>query len=183
MDQRRLLAFALILLGILGLLARTAAGSGWLWLGVVAAVAIAVYANTRTYGFLLLGGALGGSALGLLLSELVRGDGVFLISLGAGFVAVDRIEPRGQRWVRSLGLVLAVLGLLVWLVDIGGLGTAWLPLLLIALGVALLWRDRRRALAFPPPLRPVVPASDSASRRTAPSETATPPTLFDEPPR
>ncbi len=178
MDQRRLLALALILLGILGLLARTSAGSGWLWLGVVAAVAIAAYANTRTYGFLLLGGVMGGSALGLLLSELARGDGVFLISLGAGFVAVDRIEPRGQRWVRSLGLVLAILGLLVWLIDLGGLGTAWLPLLLIALGIALLWRDRRRALTFPPPLRPVAPASASA-----PHETATPPTLSDEPPR
>ena len=178
MDRRQLLALALILLGILGLLARTTAGSGWLWLGVVAAVAIAAYANTRTYGFLLLGGVMAGSALGLLLSELARGDGVFLISLGAGFVAVDRIEPRGNRWVRSLGLVLAVLGLLVWLVDVGGLGTAWLPLLLIALGVALLWRDRRRALTFPPPLRPV-----ETPRHTAPSETATPPTLPDEPSR
>ena len=178
MDRRQLLALALILLGILGLLARTTAGSGWLWLGVVAAVAIAAYANTRTYGFLLLGGVMAGSALGLLLSELARGDGVFLISLGAGFVAVDRIEPRGNRWVRSLGLVLAVLGLLVWLVDVGGLGTAWLPLLLIALGVALLWRDRRRALTFPPPLRPV-----ESPRHTAPRETATPPTLPDEPSR
>lgn len=178
MDQRRLLALALILLGILGLLARTSAGSGWLWLGVVAAVAIAAYANTRTYGFLLLGGVMAGSALGLLLSELARGDGVFLIGLGAGFVAVDRIEPRGQRWVRSLGVVLALLGLLVWLVDAGVLGTAWLPLLLIALGIALLWRDRRRAPTFPPPLRPLAP-----TRHTAPHETATPPTLPDEPPR
>ena len=178
MDQRRLLALALILLGVLGLLARTSAGSGWLWLGVVAAVAIAAYATTRTYGFLLLGGVMAGSALGLLLSDLVRGDGVFLLSLGAGFVAVDRIEPRGQRWVRSLGVALVALGLLVWLVDAGVLGSTWLPLLLIALGIALLWRDRRRAPTFPPPLRPVPPPGDAV-----PNETATPPTLSDEPPR
>jgi hypothetical protein len=82
MDRRHLLAYGLIAFGVLALLARASGGTGWLWLGVVAAVALTAYVNTRTYGFLLARRRAAGSALGILLTDLFACDGVFLVSLG-----------------------------------------------------------------------------------------------------
>ena len=173
MDRRHLLAYGLIAFGVLALLARASGGTGWLWLGVVAAVALTAYVNTRTYGFLLLGGVLAGSALGILLTDLFACDGVFLVSLGAGLIAVDRVHPLRQRWATYLGAVLAALGLLAGLIDSGVLGSTWLPLALVAAGVALLWRDRGADGRFPPPQRSV-PTAPPAPPAAAP--TAAPPT-------
>lgn len=177
MDRRHLLAYGLIAFGVLALLARASGGTGWLWLGVVAAVALTAYVNTRTYGFLLLGGVLAGSALGILLTDLFACDGVFLVSLGAGLIAVDRVHPLRQRWATYLGAVLAALGLLAGLIDSGVLGSTWLPLALVAAGVALLWRDRGGDGRFPPPQRSV-PTAPPAPPPTPPpaAPTAAPPT-------
>ena len=155
MDRRDLIAYALIALGLLALLTQASGSTGWLWLGVVAAASLTAYVNTRTYGFLLLGAVLAGSALGIVLTDLFAWDGAFLVSLGLGLVAVDRVEPRPQRYATYLGGVLAALGLLAGVVESGVLGTLWLPLVLIALGVALLWRRRDSGGAFPPPQRSV----------------------------
>lgn len=162
MDRRHTLAYALIAFGVIALLARVSGGTGWLWLGVVAAVALTAYVNTRTYGFLLLGAVLAGSALGILLTDLFACDGVFLVSLGVGLIAVDRVHPTGQRWSTYLGAVLAALGLLAGLIDTGALGSVWLPVLLVLAGAALLWRGRSDAGRFPPPIRPVPPAPPPA---------------------
>jgi hypothetical protein len=171
MDRRHLLAYGLIAFGVLALLARASGGTGWLWLGVVAAVAITAYVNTRTYGFLLLGGILAGSSLGILLTDLIGCDGVFLVSLGGGLIAVDRVHPLQQRWATYLGAVLAALGLLAGLIDSGVLGSLWLPLVLIAVGVALLWRDRGADGRFPPPQRsvPTTPAPPPSPPSSPPS--------------
>lgn len=165
MDRRHALAYALIAFGVLALLARASGGTGWLWLGVVAAVALTAYVNTRTYGFLLLGAVLAGSALGILLTDLFACDGVFLVSLGAGLVAVDRVHPLGQRWATYLGAVLAALGVLAGLIDTGVLGSLWLPVLLILAGAVLLWRGRSDAGRFPPPIRPVPTKSETRDER------------------
>jgi len=167
MDRRHLLAYGLITFGLLALLARWSGGTGWLWLGVVAAAALVAYVNTRTYGFLFLGGVLSGSALGILLTDLFACDGVFLVSLGVGLMAVDRVEPRPQRWATYVGALLAGLGLLAGLLDSGVLGSLWLPLLLIAAGGLLLWRGRDAGGTFPPPIRPVAPAPPAAPETVA----------------
>jgi hypothetical protein len=175
MDRRHLLAYGLIAFGVIALLARASGGTGWLWLGVVAAVALTAYVNTRTYGFLVVGAILAGSALGILLTDLFACDGVFLVSLGAGLIAVDRVHPQRHRWATYLGAVLAGLGLLAGLIDAGALGSAWLPLALIAVGAALLWRNRGGA-PFPPPRRtvptpPPVPPSGSVQDTAGQDET------------
>lgn len=146
-------AYLLIGLGVLALLARLTDGAGWLWLGLVAAALLAAYAQGRTYGFLVLGGVLAGSAVGLLLqSAFPRCDGVFLIALGVGLVAIDRVEPRAPRWPRALGWTLLVVGVLAGLASSGLLSSTWFALLLIGAGAVLLWR-RREAAAFPPQVR------------------------------
>jgi hypothetical protein len=147
------LAYLLIGLGALALLARIADGAGWLWLGLVAAALLGGYVQQRTYGFLVLGGVLAGSAVGLLLqAAFPRCDGVFLISLGIGLWAVDRIERRAPRWPWGLGLALVAIGLVTGLAASGLLSSSWFALLLIAAGALLLWR-RREAAAFPPQVR------------------------------
>lgn len=173
MNRRHALAYGLIAFGLVALLAQATGTTGWLWLGVLAAASLVAYANTRGYAFLLLGGIFAGSALGVLLTGLFRYDGIFLVSLGAALVAVDRIESRGGRWAAYLGAVLVAIGLIAGLADSGVLRSAWLPVVLIAIGIALLWRDARDERPFPPPMRGVAAAAppDAAGQ----GRTASPP--------
>lgn len=204
MPRTTSLAYLLIGLGALALLARLADGAGWLWLGLVAGALLYGYVRQRTYGFLVLGSVLAGAAVGLLLQGLFpRCDGVFLIALGVGLVAIERVETRAPRWPWWLGLALVAVGTLNGLIDSGLLSSTWFALLLIAAGALLLWR-RRADAAFPPAVRPgpgaeggVVPPpttdataaptgpveapSDEAPRDEAPTDAADP--APDAPPR
>lgn len=145
-----LLAYGLIALGVLALLARLTDGAGWLWVALVAACLLYGYRRYRTYGFLLLGGLLAGTALGLLLQDLVDTDGPFLMALGAGLIAVDIVERRHPRWPWGFGIGLVILGIGAFLVDSGVLGSAWFALLLIAAGATMLWRRRQEQEQGPP---------------------------------
>lgn len=152
MVRRELVAYGLIALGALALLARLGNGAGWLWLALVAVALLAAYASQRTYGLLVAGSLLAGTSAGLLLQQAFpRLDGVFLIALGFGIAAIDVVEPREPLWRRRAGLALAALGLLLSLANAGVLGSVWFALALIAAGALLLWR-RREAAAFPPPM-------------------------------
>jgi hypothetical protein len=164
MNRRDLVAYALIGLGALALVARLTDGAGWLWIALVSAALLAAYVSQRTYGFLVVGSGLAGTAVGLLLQgAFPRCDGVFLIALGIGLAAIDAVERRASRWPRSVGLGLAGLGLLLALASSGVFGSAWFALLLIAVGALLLWR-RGEAAAFPPPVvaRPATPPAPPA---------------------
>ena len=153
MSRSNALAYLLIGLGVLALLARLTDGAGWLWLGLVAAALLVGYVQQRTYGFLVLGGVLAGSAVGLLLqAAFPRCDGVFLVALGMGLLAIDRVEAREPRWPRGLGLAFVGIGLVSGLATSGLLSSTWFALLLIAAGGVLLGR-RREAAAFPPQVR------------------------------
>jgi hypothetical protein len=93
----------------------------------------------------------------------------------AGLIAVDRVHPQRTAGRRTWGRCSPALGLLAGLIDAGALGSAWLPLALIAVGVALLWRNRGGA-AFPPPRRsvptpPPVPPSGSVQDTAGQDET------------
>ena len=153
MIRREIVAYGLIGLGALALLARLTDGAGWLWIALVAVALLAAYASQRTYGLLVVGGLLAGTAVGILLQQLFpRCDGVFLIALGAGLFAIDAVDPREPRWPRIVGLGLAVVGLVLALAASGALSSAWFAVLLIVAGALILWR-RREAGAFPPPVR------------------------------
>ncbi|MDF1521239.1 MAG: hypothetical protein P1P87_00285 [Trueperaceae bacterium] len=197
-------AYLLIGLGAIALLARLSDGAGWLWLGLVAAALLAAYVQQRTYGFLVVGSILAGTSVGLLLqAAFPRCDGVFLISLGVGLIAIDRVEARAPRWPWGLGLTLVIIGIVSGLMSSGLLASTWFALLLIVAGALLLWR-RREAAAFPPAVRdgpgpqtpaapPVVARSEAPAAPAAPEAPAAPtatdasnadaPADEDEPPR
>jgi uncharacterized membrane protein YfcA len=152
-----------------------------LWIALVSVALLAAYAKARTYGLLVVGGLLGGTAAGILLQQAFPSfDGVFLIALGASLVAIDRVEPREPRWPRFVGLALAGWGWCMALTTTGVLGSAWFAVLLIAVGAPVLWRSarrrrsRHRSSRLPPsaapagaPDPPSAPASTMAGERTA----------------
>jgi hypothetical protein len=150
MTNQRLVAYVLIGLGTITLLARLSGGAGWLWIGLVAAAMLFAYARQRTYGLLVLGGILGGTAVGILLQEVFRIEALFLVSLGAGIAAIDVVERRANRWPRTLGAVLAALGVLIGLQQAGAFASVWFALLLIAAGIAIIMRGTGPS-SFPPP--------------------------------
>ncbi len=157
MHRPELLAYLLIGTGVLALLGRWTDGAGWLWMALVAAALLGGYVSQRTYGFLVLGGVLAGTAVGLLLQSAFPGcDGVFLISLGFGLYAVDRVERRENRWPRLVGVALVAIGTVSGVVSSGVLRSTWFALVLIAVGALVLWRSPRGSGAFPPS-RPASP--------------------------
>jgi hypothetical protein len=139
-STRQLAAYVLIGLGVLALLARVGPGTGWLWVALAAGGFLAAYRHEHTYAFLVVGGILGGIAIGLLLEGAWGWQGAFLMSLGAGFLAIDRLEPKPSRWPIYPAAVLIGLGFVYWLFRAGIIRSLWFPVLLIIAGIYLLRR-------------------------------------------
>lgn len=140
METRRLIAYILLALGTVTLLARISGGTGWLWVAVVAVGFLYAYAREGTYGLLVIGSILSGVAVGILLEGNLQWEGAFLVSLGAGIGAIDMIEPRASRWPRIVAVIVIVLGLGVGIAQAGVLGSTWFALVLIAAGIYLVVR-------------------------------------------
>jgi HRDC domain len=142
MKAKDLVAYALIAVGVVALLGRLSGGAGWLWVGLVAVGFLWAWVAQKSYGFLVTGCILAGVAVGILLESSWGWSGAFLISLGIGFVMIDRLETRQNKWPLYVGAILAVLGVLIGILETGFLGSFWFALLLIAGGVFLLTRSR-----------------------------------------
>ena len=164
MRNERLLAYALIALGVITLLSRLG-GADWLWLGLLAGIFLLGYVSRQNYGFLVAGGVLMGVAVGTLLGT----QSGMLLSLAVGFLAIDRVEPKPNRWAFYTAAIFAVLGGLSALSAVGLLGTVGFALLLIAAGGYLLLRDRQEGRIPPTP-----PESYSSSPPPAPTSAGTP---------
>ncbi len=168
MNNERLIAYVLIGIGALALLSNLGGDVGWLWVGLVAAVFLGAYLSQRNYGFLVVGSILAGVALGILLEGNWGWDGAFLISLGAGFFAIDRVEPRKNRWPLYAAGILVVIGLISGLSEAGMFSSIWFALLLIAVGVYLILQRGRRGSSQgwvevetpPAPVKPVTTAEE-----------------------
>ncbi len=143
MTNTRLVAYALIAIGIVALLSRITADAGWLWIGLVAAGFIFAYQRERVYPFLVVGSILMGVAVGILLEGSWHWPGAFLVSLGAGVAAIDLAAPRDNRWPRWVGLLLIALGVVTGLAQTGVLTSSAFAVLLIAAGVAMVLLPRR----------------------------------------
>ncbi|MEX2541781.1 MAG: hypothetical protein WD314_08225 [Trueperaceae bacterium] len=141
MNAKQLVAYVLIGVGALALLSRVGPGTGWLWVALAATGFLAAYRKERTYAFLVVGGVLAGTAAGLLIEGAWGWRGAFLMSLGAGFLLIDRGEPRPSRWPIYPAAVLVAVGLVYWLFSAGILQSLWFPFLLIVIGIYLLRRN------------------------------------------
>ena len=128
MKNERLIAYVLIAVGAVALLS-SFGDADWLWIALVSAALLAGYISRKNYGFLVAGSVCAGVAVGTMIGTYSG----MLISLGAGFLAVDRVEPRPNRWPLYLAGALAGVGLLV--------GNQQRPQLL--LDCAYLYRGRR----------------------------------------
>ncbi len=191
MTNTRLVAYALIAIGIVALLSRLTADAGWLWIGLVAIGFLAAYQRERVYAFLVVGSTLMGVAVGILLEGSWHWPGTFLVSLGAGVAAIDLAAPRENRWPRVVGIALIVVGVITGLAEAGVLTSAAFAVLLIAAGIVLVVLPRRArpergaagaagdaspvaAVGTPPTATPrtATPRTGTAPTGTAPTGTA-----------
>jgi hypothetical protein len=159
--KRNTFAYILIAFGAIALLSRFSGDTGWLWVALVSGGFLFAYSRERRYGFLVVGAILAGIAGGIMVEELWGWEGGFLLSLGLGFAAIDRVEPRSNRWPFYLGVMLIGLGLLTGFTESNLFGSFWFSLLLIGGGVYLLNRARNRN--GPRPSAPPAPQESSES--------------------
>jgi hypothetical protein len=193
MTNTRLVAYALIAIGIVALLSRLTADAGWLWIGLVAIGFLAAYQRERVYAFLVVGSTLMGVAVGILLEGSWHWPGTFLVSLGAGVAAIDLAAPRENRWPRVVGIALIVVGVITGLAEAGVLTSAAFAVLLIAAGIVLVVLPRRArpergaagaagdaspvaAVGTPPTATPRTATPRTATPRTGTAPTGTAPT-------
>ena len=134
MQNNKLLAYLLIGIGALFLLSRISIGSDWIWIAIVSVAFLWAYSSRKRYGFLVTGSILAGVAVGALIDTWAG----FMLSLAVGFLMIDRIEPRSNRWPMTVAGILAGIGILGWLLDSGVAGSLGFSVLLIAAGAYLL---------------------------------------------
>ncbi len=164
--NQQLLAYALIAFGAVLLLNRLG-GADWLWLALLGGVFLLGYVSRRTYALLVAGGVLMGVAVG----SLIDTQSGMLLSLAAGFFAIDRVEPKPNRWALWTAAVFAVLGALGMMSVTGLLSSVGFALVLIAGGAYLLLRDRQPG--FPPRDSYRPPRSDGTEPKAEPETTFT----------
>lgn len=139
--NRMLPGLILIALGVLFLVGRL---SGVIVLGGLGAIFIVAYLITRKYGWLIPGCILAGLGLGELL-------GWSSLGLGLGFIGIfviDLIVRGKSHWWPLIPGVIITLDALgdranVVIAPLRGFITSWWPLLLIAIGLLLLFQNRR----------------------------------------
>ena len=181
MKNNKIVAYILIGIGALFLLSHLDMDTGWLWVGLVGAAFLWGYVTRKSYGLLVAGCILTGVAVGLLLEESWGWNGAFLISLGVGFVMIDRLEPKTNRWPLYLGGLLALLGIVVGLSETGIMGSFWFALVLIGAGAYLLGQNKKEVEAprrdvsaetfttvAPQPTETAAEAAKPADRTTSP---------------
>lgn len=166
MKSERLLAYALIGLGAITLIARSG-GADWLWTALLGGVFLFGYVSRKRYGFLIAGCVLLGVAVGTFSGS----QGGMLLSLAAGFFAVDQIETRSNRWPLYTAGILAVLGGFSALSALGILNSVWFAALLIGGGLYLLYREGGRGR-----FSPLAGSESSGVPPAAPTPTASAPT-------
>ena len=109
---------------------------GWAWGLGVGGLALALYLRRRDEGLFWTGMVWAGWAIGAAFADLLGLTGLKLVGAGLGLFLAGDLHPRPE--ARSLGLALALAGLLVGLFEVGA--APWVGAALLVAGLALLYR-------------------------------------------
>ena len=146
----------LIVVGALLFLAQFVQDAGWIVLGGLAVVFLAVYAGTRQPGWVIPGFILGGLAVGVALQSYGydANDSVVVLGLAGGFLAIAVFNyatgtfrgNAGQWWPVIPGGILAIVGIsqAVGGTAAGDIVERYWPLVLIAVGILVLLGGRQQ---------------------------------------
>ena len=120
----------------LAAVARLLGSSAWLWALLAGGAFLVAYGRYGSRPVLLLGAALTGSGVGILLEAVAGWDGAYLMSVGAALGMADALDPTPAHLPLVVGGALGVIGLAVGLAA-ADLVTAMLLGGLAAAAVAL----------------------------------------------
>ncbi|MEZ4607505.1 MAG: hypothetical protein R2880_06570 [Deinococcales bacterium] len=165
LKNEKSLGLMLLAIGILALVSRIEGDTGWLWVAAISGAFLFAYSRFRQYGFLVAGCIIGGVAAGIILETIFRTEGIFLLGLGAGFIAIDRVRPLPSRWPLYPGGILIAIGLMIGLSQM--FGSFLFALMMIAIGLFFLFKDKRVNFNM------TVDIDDSANPRTKTASTMT----------
>lgn len=172
MNNQRLIAYAVLGLGVLALINHMTGGASWLWLALVAAGFLGSYIRYKHYSLLVTGCILAGLAVGQLLEPW--GPAALFISLATGFVVLERLEPRKERWPLQVAGALSAIGLVIGLSSSGILTPLWLALLISAVGLVLvIWSVQDGGWVKVPDKAPAKERLDTGVLQVAPTVSET----------
>ncbi len=140
-SKQGLLGLALVGIGLLAVLTNIGDESGFLWTGMISAMMFFAYYRTKAYGFLIPACILAGVTAGIIFELLSPVEGVFLLGLGGGFIAIDRIQQEKSRWPLYPGIVLLAIGTVVTIQTL--FNNMLFAIMLIVVGTFLLLRNRQ----------------------------------------
>lgn len=140
-NKQGLIGLGLVGIGLLAVLTNIGDETGFLWTGMISAIMFFAYYRTKAYGLLIPACILAGVTVGIIFELLSPVEGVFLLGLGGGFVAIDRIQQEKSRWPLYPGIVLMAIGTVITIQTL--FNNMLFALMLIVIGAFLLLRNRQ----------------------------------------
>ena len=140
-NKQGLLGLGLVGIGLLAVLTNVGDEAGFLWTGMISAIMFFAYYRTKAYGLLIPACILAGVTVGIIFELLSPVEGVFLLGLGSGFIAIDRIQQEKSRWPLYPGIVLLAIGTVITIQTL--FNNMLFAIMLIVVGAFLLLRNRQ----------------------------------------
>lgn len=140
-SKQGLLGLGLVGIGLLAVLTNIGDEAGFLWTGMISAIMFFAYYRTKAYGLLIPACILAGVTAGIIFELLSPVEGVFLLGLGGGFIAIDRIQQEKSRWPLYPGIVLLAIGTVITIQTL--FNNMLFAIMLIVVGAFLLLRNRQ----------------------------------------
>lgn len=141
-NKQGLFGLALVAVGLLAVLTNVGDDdAAFLWTGAISAALFFGYYRSKAYGLLIPACILAGVTAGIIFELVSPVEGVFLLGLGGGFVAIDRIAQEKSRWPLYPGIILMAIGTVITVQTL--FNNMLFAIMLIVVGAYLLLRNRQ----------------------------------------